>query len=312
MTKKLIYIVVGLLIGIGYTVSAAPPYRLERTVNPETDNTYDLGSSTLRWREIRGGIYYGDGSNLTLGGLEGIITESTSTPASAIALNATFGYMYNPIAGNWNFLRGNTAGGLMTYNSGFAASSTLSDTMTNPLTISLGAYNLFWDGSEWLRAKSDLNGYLQTNSSSSQSGTWNITSITNPVTVNSLPNGTSSLGFINSNCLITATSTLFSVDNASTSVFISHLASTTIVRAEITNAGDGDLSGTENSSSSLTVDGANAYYTFRLAKGESRAFPGYATGGANNLTVLRSAAQVNDNVIVLQKRPAQIGERCGW
>ncbi len=59
---------------------AAPPYILQGTINPITDNTYDLGSSTLRWKRIYGVSFYGDGSNLT-----GVATTQTTTTINGVS-----------------------------------------------------------------------------------------------------------------------------------------------------------------------------------------------------------------------------------
>jgi len=50
---------------MGLTAYAAPTSRIERTILPEADSTYDLGSNANRWANIYGDTIYGDGSNLT-------------------------------------------------------------------------------------------------------------------------------------------------------------------------------------------------------------------------------------------------------
>ena len=60
--------------GIAY---AAPTNRVERTILPEADSTYDLGSNTVRWANIYGDTFYGDGSNLT--GISGTGIENLNS-----------------------------------------------------------------------------------------------------------------------------------------------------------------------------------------------------------------------------------------
>jgi len=52
--KKLNYILISLLAiaGFGSFVFGAPPYTLMRTILPEIDNTYDLGTTTRRWQNL--------------------------------------------------------------------------------------------------------------------------------------------------------------------------------------------------------------------------------------------------------------------
>jgi len=50
---------------MGVSVYAAPTSRIERTILPESDSTYNLGSNAVRWANIYGDTLYGDGSNLT-------------------------------------------------------------------------------------------------------------------------------------------------------------------------------------------------------------------------------------------------------
>ena len=50
------------LAGVAY---AAPTLIYQRTILPEADSTYDLGSNAVRWANIYGDTIYGDGSNLT-------------------------------------------------------------------------------------------------------------------------------------------------------------------------------------------------------------------------------------------------------
>lgn len=113
--------------------------------------------------------------------------------ADAIANQTTtavhgFGYMYN--GATWDRMRGTIAGGLLvdvsdlflldaTLTNRFPAGSTPADNESNAVTISrIGNFNYIFDGVAWDRWTGAV----------SQSGTWNIgtlTSITNPVTVNS-------------------------------------------------------------------------------------------------------------------------------
>jgi len=65
MDKKYIISTLVIILLMGVSVYAAPTSRIERTILPEADSTYDLGSTALRWANIYGDTIYGDGSNLT-------------------------------------------------------------------------------------------------------------------------------------------------------------------------------------------------------------------------------------------------------
>ena len=90
--KKIIFVLLILVLGFGVTVSAAPVYLRLRSILPETDNTYDLGSTTARWANIYGTTFIGDGSQLTgvtggsastsINGAVGPFTFSTTTGSS--------------------------------------------------------------------------------------------------------------------------------------------------------------------------------------------------------------------------------------
>ena len=65
MDKKYIISTLVIILLMGVSVYAAPTSRIERTILPEADSTYDLGSNANRWANIYGDTIYGDGSNLT-------------------------------------------------------------------------------------------------------------------------------------------------------------------------------------------------------------------------------------------------------
>ena len=62
---KKILITISILLGLSGVAYAAPTLIYQRTLLPEADSTYNLGSSTNRWANIYGDTLYGDGSNLT-------------------------------------------------------------------------------------------------------------------------------------------------------------------------------------------------------------------------------------------------------
>ncbi len=111
MNKILTIIISSLLIGISYTVLAAPPYNIFRTINPETDNIYDVGSSTLRWRNIYGTNFIGDGSQLT-----GITGGSGSVGTSSPVVAGYFPYWANAtqLAGSSSLYQSGTKIGIGT------------------------------------------------------------------------------------------------------------------------------------------------------------------------------------------------------
>jgi len=65
MDKKYIISTLIIIFLMGLTAYAASTSRIERTILPEADSTYDLGSNANRWANIYGDTIYGDGSNLT-------------------------------------------------------------------------------------------------------------------------------------------------------------------------------------------------------------------------------------------------------
>jgi len=65
MDKKYIISTLVIILLMGVSVYAAPTSRIERTILPESDSTYNLGSNANRWANIYGDTIYGDGSNLT-------------------------------------------------------------------------------------------------------------------------------------------------------------------------------------------------------------------------------------------------------
>ena len=75
MDKKYIISTLVIILLMGVSVYAAPTSRIERTILPESDSTYNLGSNAVRWANIYGDTLYGDGSNLT--GVSGWATSSS-------------------------------------------------------------------------------------------------------------------------------------------------------------------------------------------------------------------------------------------
>ena len=57
-------------------------------VDPAADSTHDLGTTSVRWRNIYGDTLYGDGSNLT-GIAAGITTEAASISGITTYLDLT-------------------------------------------------------------------------------------------------------------------------------------------------------------------------------------------------------------------------------
>src|SRR3990167_9456708 len=49
MKQKYFYIIIGFVLAIGFTVNATPTLIFQRSIFPETHNTYLLGSSTRAW-----------------------------------------------------------------------------------------------------------------------------------------------------------------------------------------------------------------------------------------------------------------------
>lgn len=179
-------------------------------------NNYMYNGAT--WDRIRGSIT--DGILVNLGTNNDVTVTGTVAVSNAFLLDATFtgrfpvayvdadtianqtttavhgqGYFYN--GATWDRMRGTIAGGLLvdvsdafvldaTVTNRLPAGSTPADNESNAITTSrLGAFNYIFDGATWDRWTGAV----------SQSGTWNIgtvttvttvgavTSITNPVTV---------------------------------------------------------------------------------------------------------------------------------
>ena len=77
MDKKYIISTLVIILLMGVSVYAAPTSRIERTILPEADSTYDLGSTALRWANI-----FGDLLNIT----DLIATNTTTTNATTTNL----------------------------------------------------------------------------------------------------------------------------------------------------------------------------------------------------------------------------------
>jgi len=109
MKNKLRYILISLvaLLSTVLIVSAAPTYNIFRTLIPETDNTYNIGSSTMRWAKIYGTTFYGDGSNLT--GVAGSTPTTTINevlgPAFTFNILGTNGLSYSTSSGTISLMQ---------------------------------------------------------------------------------------------------------------------------------------------------------------------------------------------------------------
>lgn len=88
MKKYIIPFIIGSLFFATFAYSA-PSIIYQRTLIPERDNAFDLGTSTQNWRNIYGTTLYGDGSNLT-----GIATLSSLSATSPLAYNSSTGNFY--------------------------------------------------------------------------------------------------------------------------------------------------------------------------------------------------------------------------
>jgi len=76
-TKHILLSILASLFVVSVAYSA-PSIIYQRTLLPERDNAFDLGTSTLRWRNIYGTTFYGDGSSLT--GVASLDALSATTP----------------------------------------------------------------------------------------------------------------------------------------------------------------------------------------------------------------------------------------
>ncbi len=96
--KKLIFISIFVLsFGIAY---AAPSYIYQRTILPEVDNTFDLGTSTLKWRNlyVENCVGCSDASSsLTL---SGISSNSTTTASSLYTMTSMIPVEFRSSDGN--------------------------------------------------------------------------------------------------------------------------------------------------------------------------------------------------------------------
>lgn len=88
--KALILIGIGLVLGLGATIFAAPEYILQRTIIPAANNTYFVGTSTNVWKGIYATEFYGGGSNLT-----GITSGATTTINGVSGPTFTFNILGN-------------------------------------------------------------------------------------------------------------------------------------------------------------------------------------------------------------------------
>jgi len=89
-TLRFILISLVVLLSAVLIVQAAPKFILQQTINPITDNTYDLGSSTQKWARVYATDYFGSGSNLT--GISGSATTTINAfQSSFFTLKGTTG-----------------------------------------------------------------------------------------------------------------------------------------------------------------------------------------------------------------------------
>lgn len=104
--KKYIPFIIGLLLASGVSVLAAPSSNIFRFVYPETNNTYDLGSSTTTWRNIY--VQTASTSAITVSGLgntstnclqvnnQGVISVTGSACAGSSSVGGSSGqFQYN-------------------------------------------------------------------------------------------------------------------------------------------------------------------------------------------------------------------------
>ena len=83
MTKKLLFFLIGLLLAGVVSVLAAPASTIMRNILPETDNTYELGTTTLRW--LRSYTQNASTTNLTISGISGCSsTQALITSADGV------------------------------------------------------------------------------------------------------------------------------------------------------------------------------------------------------------------------------------
>ena len=96
MDKKYIISTLVIILLMGVSVYAAPTSRIERTILPEADSTYDLGSNANRWANIYGDTIYGDGSNLTGvsgSGIENLNSETLGSIGDVTTTTLAYGSM---------------------------------------------------------------------------------------------------------------------------------------------------------------------------------------------------------------------------
>jgi len=246
--------------GSGGTSSTfGAPFPATGTAIGFSDGTPNMRPGFAVDADTGAGTQYVQGVNLVFRGVGGPVeagtvanplnVTGTTTISNAFLLDATFtgrfpvayidadtianqtttaihgqNYMYN--GATWDRMRGTIAGGLLvdvsdlflldaTITNRFPAGSTPADNESNAVTISrIGNFNYIFDGAAWDRWTGAV----------SQSGTWNIntvttvttvntvTSITNPVTINS-----STVGSANNDgaCLSGAANFTVAASNAS-------------------------------------------------------------------------------------------------
>ena len=133
--KKNLLILALLVLGFGGVVLAAPTLIYQRTVLPETDNTYDLGTTTARWRNVY--AVTASSTNLIVSGLNAAScdvkasTNGTFSCGTDSTGSATFAWTPN----SW----GNSTSTILSF-PGFisTASSTLSHLGTGGLAVNNG------------------------------------------------------------------------------------------------------------------------------------------------------------------------------
>lgn len=125
MFKKISYILLGMTLMVGGTVLAAPYFTYQRTLLPETNNAFDLGTTMSVWRDLfvtqiclsgdcksawptggSGGAFswtvnsWGNSTSTTLGFLNGFLSTASSTISSSLRLpSLTQGFLYTGSTG---------------------------------------------------------------------------------------------------------------------------------------------------------------------------------------------------------------------
>ena len=166
MKKYILIVIIGLVIAGGVSASwwsdffgteelgkASTIY--QPNILPEADSTYDLGSSAVRWANIYGDTFYGDGSNLTGvsgSGIENLNSETLGSIGDVSTSTLGYGHLIM-----WN-------------------GSTWQDTATSSLGISGTAGNWATSSSDyWLTTQDTADLTEGTNLYYTQARVWDDT-----------------------------------------------------------------------------------------------------------------------------------------